>query len=171
MSGLPKDIALLRTAPVRMLTKCILSVSTYFSRLYSKVYGATLFPEARNLACHWTVEVKYPERIVLGNGVIIGKSVTLGALGGIKLGDNVRISKYAILETATLDYTMTPPYQHKAAKITIGNNVWIGTSSIILAGVTIGDDSIIGAGTVVTRDVPARTVVVGQKPRIIARAH
>ena len=57
----------------------------------------------------------------------------------------------------------------KAAPVTIGRNVWIGTRAIILPGVTIGDHSVIGAGAVVSRDVPDRAVVVGSPARIVSR--
>ena len=50
--------------------------------------------------------------------------------------------------------------------IRIGRNVWIGGGAIILPGVTIGDDAIIGAGSVVTRDVPAGATVVGNPARL-----
>ncbi|MBE0377147.1 sugar O-acetyltransferase [Pseudoalteromonas prydzensis] len=48
-----------------------------------------------------------------------------------------------------------------AAPITIGNNVWIGASVIVLAGITIADNAVIGAGSVVTKDIAANTVVAG----------
>ena len=51
--------------------------------------------------------------------------------------------------------------------MTIGNRVWIGGGAIIIPGITIGDDSVIGAGSVVTRDVPAGVVVTGNPARIL----
>jgi maltose O-acetyltransferase len=54
-----------------------------------------------------------------------------------------------------------------ALPITIGKNVWVGSGAIVLGGVTIGDDSVIGAGAVVTKDVPARSVAVGNPARVI----
>jgi len=50
--------------------------------------------------------------------------------------------------------------------VRIGRNVWIGGGAIILPGVTIGDDAIVGAGSVVTRDVPAGATVVGNPARV-----
>jgi acetyltransferase-like isoleucine patch superfamily enzyme len=52
-------------------------------------------------------------------------------------------------------------------RITIGNDVWIGTRSIVLPGVTIGDKAVIGAGSVVTKDVPAYAIVAGNPAKII----
>ena len=53
--------------------------------------------------------------------------------------------------------------------ITIGNNVWIGGDTKILAGVTIGDNTVIGAGSVVTKDIPANVVAVGNPCRVIRK--
>ena len=55
------------------------------------------------------------------------------------------------------------------ADIRIGNNVWIGAMVMILPGVTIGDHSVIGAGSVVTRDIPAGVVAVGNPCRVLRK--
>ena len=57
--------------------------------------------------------------------------------------------------------------QEWAKPVTIGNNVWIGGSVTILAGVTIGDNCTIGAGSVVTRDIPANSVAIGNPARVV----
>ena len=51
--------------------------------------------------------------------------------------------------------------------IRVGRNVWIGASAVVLQGVTIGDDSVVGAGSVVTHDVPAGVLVVGSPARVV----
>ena len=51
----------------------------------------------------------------------------------------------------------------------IGNNVWVGAQAVILKGVTIGDDSVVGTSAVVTSDVPAGVVVAGNPARIVKR--
>lgn len=57
--------------------------------------------------------------------------------------------------------------RESARPIRIGNDCWIGGAAIILPGVTIGDGVTVGAGSVVTRDVPARSVVVGNPARVV----
>lgn len=59
--------------------------------------------------------------------------------------------------------------QEWAKPVTIGNNVWIGGSVTILAGVTIGDNCTIGAGSVVTRDIPANSIAVGNLARVVKK--
>lgn len=61
--------------------------------------------------------------------------------------------------------------QEWAKPVTIGNNVWIGGSVTILAGVTIGDNCTIGAGSVVTRDIPANSVAVGNPARVVKQVY
>jgi len=59
--------------------------------------------------------------------------------------------------------------EETARPIVIGDDVWIGGGAIVLAGVTIGDRSVIGAGSVVTKDVPSDVVVVGNPAKIVRR--
>ena len=67
-----------------------------------------------------------------------------------------------------LDRFATFPFQTKPPKATkIGNDVWIGCNSVILAGLTVGDGAVIGAGSVVTKDVPDYAIVVGNPARIL----
>jgi len=54
-----------------------------------------------------------------------------------------------------------------AAPITIGDNVWIGRAAIVLPGVTIGDHSVVAAGSVVTKSVPANAIVAGNPARVL----
>ena len=64
--------------------------------------------------------------------------------------------------------TVTAILRLRAAKrITLGDNVWIDGGAILLPGVTVGDNSVIGAGSAVTKDVPANIVAVGNPARVI----
>lgn len=68
----------------------------------------------------------------------------------------------------TAFHSVSPMASVKAAPIKIGKNVWIGTRAIILPGVTIGDHAVVGAGALVSRDVPPCTVVGGVPARPIS---
>ena len=70
---------------------------------------------------------------------------------------------------ATLNHGLAPAKRHTTcpAPIVLGKGVWVGSNSTILQGVTIGDYAIVAAGAVVTKDVPARTVVGGVPARVI----
>lgn len=135
-------------------------------RLASAARTAALFPTAPDCFCHWSAEIKFPSRVVLGHGVIIGPRCTIGAASQVTLGDHVHLSKGVHIETAGLDFSAPLPYPHRHKPIAIGEGVWIGADAIILGGVTIGAGSIVGAGVVVSKDVPPRSIVTGQPARI-----
>lgn len=67
------------------------------------------------------------------------------------------------------DHTVRESGPIKSKPITIGNNVWVGLRSIILKGVTIGDNSIIAAGSIVTKDVPANSLVGGNPAKLLRK--
>lgn len=116
-----------------------------------------------------TTRFKYPERIQMGDGVLIGPYATLGALGGIIIEDEVRISQGVFVETATLDLSADLPYPHVGKPVRVGRGAWLGANSMVLGGVVIGEQAVVAAGAVVTHDVEANTVVAGVPARPISR--
>lgn len=115
------------------------------------------------------IHVKYGENITIGDYVKIGGGCTLGAMSSIKIGNNVTISKNVTIETAGLDTTTPLPYKHKSKSIIVEDNVWIASNVIILGGVTVGKNSIIGAGVVLTKSVKANSIIVGAKIRDLTK--
>lgn len=106
--------------------------------------------------------------MTLGERVIIGANVSLGAHSPITLGDDVRISRDVIIETAGLDFsTGQPPYKHVSKPIIIEKGVWIGARAIILGGVTLGENAVVAAGSVVSRSVEPGQLVAGIPARPI----
>ena len=81
----------------------------------------------------------------------------------VKFGDYVFIGPNCSFYTPVhpMDAKTRNSYIEKAMPITVGNNVWFGGSVTVLPGVTIGDNAVIAAGAVVTKDVPANTVMAG----------
>ena len=102
-----------------------------------------------------------PERLTIGDGTTINYGVHIGARGGVKIGKNVRLSTYAVIETAGLDPTRVPRVAHYAKPIIIEDGVWIAARATVLGGVTIGENAVVAAGAVVTRDVPPNSIAVG----------
>lgn len=84
-------------------------------------------------------------------------------------GDNVFIAPNCAFYTAghPIDVNRRNQGLEYAKPIKIGNNVWIGGNVVVLPGVTIGDNTVIGAGSIVTRDIPANVVAVGNPCRVI----
>ncbi|MDE6660453.1 MAG: sugar O-acetyltransferase [Anaeroplasmataceae bacterium] len=113
--------------------------------------------------------IDYGKNVVIGKRVWIQQGCTFFDRGGITIGDDVFIAPKVNL--ITLNHIMNP-YERSttiAKPIKIGNRVWIGIAATILPGVTIGDNAIVAAGAVVTKDVPSNTVVAGNPAKIIKR--
>ena len=89
----------------------------------------------------------------------------------VTIGDDVFIGPNVSLYTAchSTDPVERNTRREWAEPITIGNNVWIGGSVTVLPGVTIGDNCTIGAGSVVTKDIPASSIAVGNPCRVIKK--
>lgn len=129
-------------------------------------FGALVRKKGIGCVCGWNTELKYPGNITLGDHVVIGTNVSIGAHASVVVGDRVRISREVIIETAGLDFsTQEPPYKHISKPIAIGTGTWVGARAIILGGVTIGEFAVIAAGAIVTKDVHPRTIVAGSPAR------
>jgi maltose O-acetyltransferase len=90
-------------------------------------------------------------------------------VGRITIGDDVQMGPNVQLLTATHPVEPQPRRAKWEASrpVTIGDNVWLGGGVIVCPGVTIGADTVVGAGAVVIRDLPARVVAVGNPARIV----
>ena len=89
--------------------------------------------------------------------------------GKVTFGDHVFIAPNCLFTTAehALDAEQRNEGLEVALPIAVGNNVWIGAGTIVLGGVTIGDNCIIGCRAVVTKDIPDNSIVVGVPARVI----
>jgi maltose O-acetyltransferase len=112
----------------------------------------------------------YGTQITIGARCFINYDAIFLDCAAITLGDNVSIGPRAQLVTALHpvdDRAARRAGWESAAPIVIGDNVWLAAGVIVCPGVTIGDDTVIGAGSVVMRDVPARVLAVGNPCRVV----
>lgn len=102
------------------------------------------------------------EHIRIGNNVVINAFTHIWGHGGVEIGDNSLIASHCAISSLTHNPGATRFNQENVGKpVKIGNNVWLGTHSVVLPGVTIGDNVIVGAGAVVNRDLPGNAVYAG----------
>ena len=111
----------------------------------------------------------YGTYIEVGDHFYTNFNCTILDAGGVKIGDNVLLAPNVGLYTVghPLDADLRNEGWEDAQPIVIGNNVWIGAQSIVLGGVTIGDNSVIAAGSVVTKNIPANTLAMGSPCRAV----
>jgi acetyltransferase-like isoleucine patch superfamily enzyme len=112
-------------------------------------------------------------RIVLGRGVaLLGTSITCRTTS-IEIGDGTMIAPNAVIVDSDFHAPWPPENRtynmgyERDRSVKIGPNVWIGLNCIILKGVTIGENSIIGAGSVVTRDIPSNVLAAGNPAKVV----
>ncbi|WP_424245849.1 acetyltransferase-like isoleucine patch superfamily enzyme [Elusimicrobium posterum] len=109
----------------------------------------------------------FGKNIRFGKNVFVNHACTFMDRGGITIEDNVLIGPKVNL--ITINHPVNPLERQStiSTPILIKKNAWIGIGATILPGVTVGENSIVSAGAVVTRDVPANTIVAGIPAKII----
>lgn len=110
----------------------------------------------------------YGFNIHLGMGVFLNFNCVILDVAAVTIGDRTQIGTGVQILTADhpRDAAMRASGLESGRPVRIGRNVWIGSGAIILPGVTIGDDAVVGAGSVVTRDVPAGATAFGNPARV-----
>ncbi|WP_308167180.1 sugar O-acetyltransferase [Nocardioides daeguensis] len=115
------------------------------------------------------LRVDYGSQIRVGSGVFVNFGLVALDVVDITIGDDVQIGPNVQLLTPLHPLEAGPRRAkwENAAPITIGDNVWLGGGVIVCPGVTIGADTVVGAGSVVTRDLPAGVLAVGNPARVV----
>ena len=113
----------------------------------------------------------YGFNIRIGTGAFLNFNCVVLDVVAVTIGDGTQIGP--AVQILTADHPREPAQRRAGLElgrpVSIGRNVWIGGAALILPGVTIGDDAIVGAGAVVTRDVAAGATVAGNPARRISR--
>ena len=113
---------------------------------------------------------RYPHKMSIGDHSYINHGCCFygSSLDGVEIviGNDVALGPHVKIFTATHDYS-TYDLKDVAASVTVEDNAWVGGGTIILPGVTIGKGAIIGAGSVVTKDVPPFSVAVGNPAKVV----
>ncbi len=117
--------------------------------------------------------------ILIGENVQINDYVHIGAIGSITIGNNVLMASkiyisdhnHGSYDDLISDHPMSIPEKRKAIckPVVIGDNVWLGESVCVLPGVTIGEGSIVGALSVVSKNIPPFSIVAGNPAKVIKK--
>ena len=112
-------------------------------------------------------------KLTIGDGTLIDRLLHVACVGEIEIGEDVLIAERTLIGDTYHDYTDPDAHIVQQAvpprKVTIERGAHLGLGVIVMPGVTIGEEALVGAGAVVTRDVPPRTVVVGNPARVVRR--
>ena len=108
-----------------------------------------------------------PEALDIGDHTAVAPFVHIWCGGRVVIGAHCMIGSHVAISSLTHDHSQAKMFGTMVARpVTIGDDVWIGAHAVILPGVTLGEGCVIGAGAVVTRDVPPRAIVYGVPARI-----
>lgn len=133
---------------------------------------------AKRVVAKMGKNVNIERRAVFGPAVEIGDNSGIGinceVYGPVKIGNNVMMGPEVVIYTSghkhdRVDIPMVEQGNEDVRPVTIGNDVWIGRRAIIMPGVVIGDGCIIGAGAVVTKDVPDYSIVGGVPAKVVKK--
>jgi lipopolysaccharide O-acetyltransferase len=113
-------------------------------------------------------------RIAIGDDAVIQPFVHIGAIDSVKIGRGCLFASHVYITDHDHEFSdpMDPVLRNdrvSAAPVRIGDYVWLGERAMVLKGVTIGERSIIGAGSIVTRDVPPLSIAVGSPARVVSQ--
>ncbi len=113
----------------------------------------------------------YGNHIHVGKNFFANYNCMIIDVAPVRIGDNCQMAPNVAIYTA--GHPVHPAARNTlyeyGIEVTIGNNVWIGGNTVILPGVHIGDNTVIGAGSVVTKDIPAWSVAAGNPCRVIRK--
>lgn len=120
-------------------------------------------------------EKRFNPKITIGDNVVINSDFHIGAIGNIEIEDNVVIASRVYISDHThgkLDrndiyINVADRYLYSKGPVCIGKNVWIGEGCCILPNVRIGENTVIGANSVVTKDIPSNVIAAGVPCRVI----
>lgn len=112
------------------------------------------------------IRVRKNAKLIIGNNTFINHNCIITCRDRIEIGSNVQFSPNVMIYDHDHDFRTEggiKTMKYKTSPIFIGNNVWIGSNSVILRGAKIGDDVVIGAGSVIKGEIPPGAVLIQKR--------
>lgn len=140
---------------------------------YSHVAPRARLTLGKGSAMAPNVSLRNGERITIGRECHIGERASLWAgddFGSITIGNNVSLAPEVYITASDYQFVEGVPFRQQPKRerhVNIGNDVWLGVRVVVTAGVTIADGCIVGAGAVVTKDLPPNTIAAGIPAKVI----
>ncbi len=107
--------------------------------------------------------------IVIGDYCVVSTGVRIRSALSVRIGDNCMLAENCYVTDADWHDVYHRIYPGKRAAVTIGNNVWLADSVTVCKGVRIGDNCVVGARAVVTRDIPRDSIAAGNPAKVVGR--
>jgi acetyltransferase-like isoleucine patch superfamily enzyme len=169
-SGTPESTAMVANIKRAMAITAKMNRLTFddaneIRALFSELIGETVHESVLLIPPFYTAG---GDEIRLGHNVFINQNCTFYDLGGLTIADDVMIGPNVSL--ITTGHPLAPSQRRAATigtPIVIERNVWIAAGATIIGGVTVGENAVVAAGSVVTRDVPPNTLVGGNPARVM----
>jgi len=105
-------------------------------------------------------------KLEIGQGAFLNDGVSICAARSVRIGSRVKLADWVYISDTDF-HPVSPESETVINPVTIGANVWIGARSVVLPGTTIGDHSVIAAGSIVRGEIPARSVAAGAPARVL----
>ena len=140
----------------------------YLKKIYYyilQVYGYVIFK--KRIRIYGIFKIGNRSNVRIGQNTSLNERVYIQGFNNINIGESVTLSRNAQLYDSGLDSNR----EHILASINIEDDVWIGASAIILPNVNIGKGAIVGAGSVVTKDVEPYTLVCGNPAKFVKKLY
>ena len=150
----------------------IYSIANRYFKYYMKIFRSYFsFNTISNLV-HGKIKIVNKKNVKIGSGCSINEGVVIQGDYKIVIGNNVVLSTGVMILDAGLDFSILTNKcrrVHIGKKTVIGNNNWIAAGAIILPGVTLGDNVLVGAGSVVTKSFGSNCIIAGNPAKLIQK--
>lgn len=143
-------------------------VLTLIQKIRIRIFLRKIKNKGRKIYLYFPLTIRGEHNVSIGDNTVIDAYVHIWGNGGVTIGRDVLIASHCCITSLTHDSSAALFRQKTIAKpVIIEDNVWLGYNVTVLPGVTIGKGSIIGAGAVVTKDIPPNSIAVGNPAKVI----